>query len=78
MLLDDHRALEKAASIIKACGGNASVTKYFWVRADEEKDDVFCYYTMDTVSGLETWPGMLYPLFKRDGGETDFIFPIPA
>ena len=46
MLLTDKEALEKANRIIKESGENAKIEDYFWVRAEDEEDDIFCYYVL--------------------------------
>lgn len=42
MLLTDETALEKANEIIRQSGEQATVSDWFWLRAEEEKDDIFC------------------------------------
>lgn len=78
MLLTDETALEKANKILKESGKKAKVSEWFWLRAEDEKDDIFCYYA--SVEGEEPpWPpGVEFPLFRRTGEMTDFKILIPA
>ena len=78
MLLTDKTAIIKANEIIKQSGGKATISDYFWIHAEEKKDDVFCYATKSEDSNTEYPPGFLYPLFKRNGELTDFVMPLPV
>lgn len=78
MLLTDETALEKANEIIRQSGEQATVSDWFWLRAEEEKDDIFCYYVLVEGDDIPYPPGMSFPLFKRNGAMTDFILPIPG
>ena len=40
MLLTDKTALEKANEIIRKSIKNTTIPKWFWVHAEEEKDDI--------------------------------------
>ena len=78
MLLTDKTALEKANEIIRKSIKNTTIPKWFWVHAEEEKDDIFCYFVLKE-GGQTPWPpGVLTPLFKRNGEITDFKFLPPA
>ena len=78
MLLTDKEALEKANRIIKESGMNAKVEDYFWVRAEDEGDDIFCYYVLFEGEEIAYPPGLMFPLFKRNGEMSEFILPIPS
>lgn len=78
MLLTDKEALEKAKSIIKEKNVKDIVTRFFWIKAENEEDDIFCYYVKNEELNEEYLPGMRHPLFKRNGEMTDFLLPIPA
>ena len=78
MLLTDKSALEKAREIVSVSGEKADITSFFWVAAEDEKDDIFCYYVTLKGEDFEYPPGVLFPLFKRNGEMTDYILPIPA
>jgi hypothetical protein len=79
MLLTDKMALEKANSIIKESGKKAEIAQHFWIKSDDGSDeDIFCYSVLSKENDFEYPPGILLPLFKRNGEMTDFILPIPA
>ncbi len=78
MLLTDKEALEKAVEIIKESGKNAKVADFFWVRAEEKEEDIFCYYVLFDGEDTPYPPGLMFPLFKRNGEITDFVLTIPA
>jgi hypothetical protein len=78
MLLTDETALEKANEILRESGKEAKVSDWFWLRAEDEKDDIFCYYATVEGEGLPWPPGVEFPLFRRTGEMTDFVLPIPA
>ena len=79
MLLTDKMALEKANTIIKDSGKKAEITQYFWIESDDgREEDIFCYSVLSKENVFEYPPGILLPLFKRNGKMTDFILPYPT
>ena len=79
MLLTERMVLEKAHSIIKESRKNVEMTEHFWIESDNGSDeDIFCYRVISKEDGFEYPPGILLPLFKRNGEITDFNLPIPA
>jgi hypothetical protein len=78
MLLNDKTALKKAYEIIAKSGKSGTITQYFWVHAEDELDDIFCYFVTLEGSNFEYPPGIEFPLFKRNGESTDFVLPTPA
>ncbi len=78
MLFNDSDALNKAYEIINKSDNNARISRHFWVQAENQSEDIFCYFVVPEKSNIEYPPGALFPLFKRNGEMTEFVLPIPV
>ncbi len=74
MLHNDETALKKAKDIINKTGEDATIFHYFWIKAEDMKNDIFCYFAKSDNSDFAYLPGEHFPLFTRQDKMTDFIF----
>ena len=55
MLLTDETALEKANEIIRQSGEQATVSDWFWLRAEEEKERLLAHVWDPYSLSLMSW-----------------------
>ena len=77
MLHNDITALNRAKEIIEEQGLDAVVSDWYWIKNDNPSEDIFCY-SLKRKNGSQALPGWDAPLFKRNGDQSDYIFPVFA